>query len=338
MADRNPRQDVLEGSVSASPPKLSSSEIAPGSGRPMDGQPVTGAMRDLQALQDSVESDVGPLTGINSDQEENAPASTSFSEEEDLIQFDLSDNLTSVAQPPAQINHPDLVQNEQSHPIQDVRLAFPPATPVNFRLESYNMVGLDSAFHPTMPSYHTHDRAYSPGVTEDANTCVWLTGFPADVTVTRFIDEVQRLKLGRIAAIHINPPTDRIPTAGVKITMWDRASAERLFYAVGTHQFGGFPGHRIRPSWSRHKEGSRSLESTSSRVLLIFGRTEIVNPLHVHFFNERVMLVEYRFGSFINQASKAYRLVKETFSRSEVHVAYRGDPCDPETGVEELDQ
>ncbi|KAK7984460.1 hypothetical protein PG989_011862 [Apiospora arundinis] len=189
-----------------------------------------------------------------------------------------------------------------------------------------------------MPSYHAHDRVCSPGVPEDANTCVWLTGFPADVTVTRFIDEVQRLKLGRIAAIHINPPTDRIPTAGVKITMWDRASAERLFYAIETHQFGGFPGHRIRPSWSRHKEGPRALESTSSRVLLIFGRTEIVNPLHVHFFNERVMLVEYRFGSFINQASKAYRLIKDTFSRSEVHVAYRRDPCDPETGVEERDQ
>lgn len=220
-----------------------------------------------------------PLTGINTNQEENAPASTSFSEEEDLIQFDLSDNLTSVTQPPPQINHPDLAQNEQSHLVQDARLSFPPATPVNFRPESYTMVGLDSDIHSTMPmNYYAHERAYSPGIPEDANTCVWLTGFPADVTVTRFIDEVQRLKLGRVAAIHISPPTDRIPTAGVKITMWDRASAERLFYAVGTHQFGGFPGHRIRPSWSRHKEGSRSLESTSSRVLLIFGRTEIVNP------------------------------------------------------------
>ncbi|KAK8000622.1 hypothetical protein PG990_013222 [Apiospora arundinis] len=278
MADHTPMQDLLEGSVPASPPKVSGSELAPGSGRPMDGQPVTGAMRDLQALQDSVESDVGPLTRISSNKEENAPASTSLSEEEDLIQFDLSDNLNSAAQPHPQTNRPDLVQNEQSHPIQDAQLKFPPATPVNFRLESYNMVGLDSAYHPTTPSYHTHDRAYSPGVPEDTNTCVWLTGFPADVTVTRFIDEVQRLKLGRIAAIHINPPTDRIPTAGVKITMWDRASAERLFYAVGTHQFGGFPGHRIRPSWSRHKEGPRALESTSSRVLLIFGRTEIVNP------------------------------------------------------------
>ncbi|KAK7984461.1 hypothetical protein PG989_011863 [Apiospora arundinis] len=125
MADRTPMQDLLEGSVPASPPKLSGSELAPGSGRSMDGQPVTRAMRDLQGLQDPIEPDVEPLTGINTNQEENAPASTSFSEEEDLIQFDLSDNLTSVAQPPPQINHPDLAHNEQSHLVQDARLSFP---------------------------------------------------------------------------------------------------------------------------------------------------------------------------------------------------------------------
>ncbi|KAK8104448.1 uncharacterized protein PG998_011481 [Apiospora kogelbergensis] len=125
---------------------------------------------------------------------------------------------------------------------------------------------------------HSRTRSVSTVVSENDNCCLWLRGFPADLTVHRFLYQIQLFQLGKVAAVYVHPPVDEITTTAVKATMWDRAGAERLFQAITAGQF-GFYGYRLHAHWNRHAEAAQRPENdNASRVILVIGPTEIVNP------------------------------------------------------------
>lgn len=179
---------------------------------------------------------------------------------------------------------------------------------------------------------------------EHQNCCILVTGLPGTVTVTEFIHEIQIRTLGKIAAVCINPPTPFIPTAAVKVTMWDREGADRLFSAVRSHKF-GFDRHKLNVYWNRIKVLPQN-ESHRSRVIQVTGHPRVVAPCEMLPWFERYfrfnmdgivekqgtpeeMTVEYRFSSYLGQSHNAYVILRKTYPWKDVSCVYRKDPCEP---------
>lgn len=176
------------------------------------------------------------------------------------------------------------------------------------------------------------------------NCCLLVTGLPGTVTVTEFIHEMQIRRLGKIAAVCIIPPTPFIATAAVKVTMWNRAGAERLMNAVRSHNF-GFDGHKLKIWWNRLKAPAQE-EGIPSRVIEVTGRPQKVAPSELlpcfaqyfHFAMDDIvvkqptpdeMTVEYKFSSYLGQAHNAFVLLRTAEAWKDVTCFYRKDPCEP---------
>ncbi|KAK7994106.1 F-box domain-containing protein [Apiospora arundinis] len=126
--------------------------------------------------------------------------------------------------------------------------------------------------------------------------------------------------------------------------MWTRAGAERTMQAIRSHNF-GFEGHGLQACWHQ-KVVLPQRYPTASRVVLVVGHPSMVSPRvllprfeeHFHFvmdkvivklFTAKVMIVEYRFGSYLNQAAMAFNILRTSFSMTEVASVYMRDPCEP---------
>ena len=126
--------------------------------------------------------------------------------------------------------------------------------------------------------YRGSENSNETFVAEDKNCCLFLTGFPAEITVHEFIHQMQTHQLGKIAAIHINPPSAHHPSAAIKITMWTRNGAERLHNAIRSQQI-TFEGYNLRALWNRNRVAPRPVPvQNESRVILVIGRPEHVSP------------------------------------------------------------
>ncbi|KAK8029594.1 hypothetical protein PG993_010885 [Apiospora rasikravindrae] len=199
------------------------------------------------------------------------------------------------------------------------------------------------------PSSHSTLDHESSGFTTDVdNCCVLVTGLPSTVTVPGFIHEIQVRRLGKIAAVSVKPALPFVPSAAVKVTMWNKEGADRIMHAVRTGNF-GFEGHSLRAYWNRVKVPPQQ-RNERSRVMKVRGHPDKVAPsvllpwfaskfdfdidqVHVNRSTPKDMVVEYRFGSYLNQSFHAVMLVRNTYHRKEVSCVWLKDPCEP-TGNE----
>lgn len=118
--------------------------------------------------------------------------------------------------------------------VRDPRSAFPPpaVAATDMSMEFYHT--LHEQAHPRMTTggYRGAVRAEATPVAAEDNCCLFLTGFPANITMREFIHQVQTHQLGKIAAVHINPPSANHPRAAIKVTMWTRQGAVRLYNSI----------------------------------------------------------------------------------------------------------
>ncbi|KAK8045950.1 hypothetical protein PG996_014014 [Apiospora saccharicola] len=154
------------------------------------------------------------------------------------------------------------------------------------------------------------------------NCCLLVTGLPRTVTVTEFIREIEVRRLGKIAAVFVMPPTPRIRTAAVKVTMWDRARAERLMNAVRWNNF-GFDGYKVT--------GHPNIVAPSKLLPWFEGYFRFaMDQIVVNQPTPEEMTVVYNFSSYLGQAHAAYLLLRRTYTWEHVACFYRKDPCEPD--------
>ncbi|KAK8071766.1 hypothetical protein PG996_005114 [Apiospora saccharicola] len=323
-------RELREGSVPASPPGRVGAELAPGWDRPVSGQSAAGSVPIAHTQQVSAGSHVDLLSFDIQDQQVNTERSPSLLIEGTMAGMTLTEDDAFGPEVHQAINWQVLSFTAPSHSASDHPAAF----------HSSAVAGPETEFHHAFRDDQTHSQASHGSyrgsvnanetfVAEDDNCCLFLTGFPADITVHQFVDQVQTYQLGKIAAIHINPPSGTHPTAAIKVTMWTRVGAERVHDAIQSRQI-TFQGHHLRAAWNRNRLGPRPVSiQNESRVLLVIGRSEILDRIYVKRLTSQIMFVFYGFGSYINQAQNAYRMIIGSFDPAHVFAMYRQDPFTP---------
>ncbi|KAK7962787.1 uncharacterized protein PG986_003612 [Apiospora aurea] len=333
--DQSARLEGLrEGSTPASPPKPGRPELAPGWGRPISGESVTEDASETRIQQTSTE----PYALANQyfDQDVNSLDFSITMEEQAMFPFIPSETVNEEVDVRQGTSQQQLVRTGPTQIATGRRAAFPPR----------HVADLANGFYHTLRDGHSNPRISTGGyrgtmraqasrVAENDNCCLFLTGFPAHITVREFIHQVQAYQLGKIAAVHITPPSANLSRAAIKATMWNREGAVRLRHAIESQQI-RFDGYNLRALWNRHRVAPQTAED-ESRVILVIGRPEQfgehftfkLDRLVVKSFTTDIMFVEYSFGSYVNQASNAYRLIRDTFNSDHVLAVYRNDPCEP---------
>ncbi|OTB01139.1 hypothetical protein M426DRAFT_14713 [Hypoxylon sp. CI-4A] len=185
------------------------------------------------------------------------------------------------------------------------------------------------------------------GVPAEKNTCLWITGLPAKITIPELLAAIG--KPGKVRSTVINGPAGDIASSAASISFFRRSDAENLLNAFqqGRIILGGkFP----RVQWNRNRvRDDEGVHSESSRVLMIAGDPEVVNREYLDgFFTKKFVYeidqivdhgevegddgpihrMEYRFGSWRAQAEfarKALTLELKGFLLAE----YGPDPCAP---------
>ncbi|KAK7911519.1 hypothetical protein PG985_014000 [Apiospora marii] len=168
------------------------------------------------------------------------------------------------------------------------------------------------------PGHHHADRSKGRknSVAYNQNCSLFITGLPADLDVTRFMAQGANVQIGKVAAIHLHDHSPEHRNKAATVTMWTRASAERFLRLIHTGRF-SIGSRPIRAVWNRKGVGPQTKEG--SRVVEAIGRSEQVDPdVLIPRFRERFQfeldqvevklrgpnwtVVEYRFGSFTDQA------------------------------------
>lgn len=183
-------------------------------------------------------------------------------------------------------------------------------------------------------------------ISDVENCSIYAIGFPRNLLTHEFVDQLETHRVGKISSVQISPPTDDHPSCAVRVTMWTRAGAERLMEAIGSGQI-CFPDHELKAVWNPCKvaaqdgNGSRVMGIVGppylvapSPMVRIFGRhfTAQIEQVIAHLRTDTLMVVEYRFTSYKDQAAIAYGLVGGAYggAGSGVSVHYFNDPCDPD--------
>lgn len=179
------------------------------------------------------------------------------------------------------------------------------------------------------------------------NCRLWITGLPPNCTVTELLGAIRGV--GAIDGTHINPPkkatepgeTD-IPTSAASLTFFSASSANQFLL---WHSRNPFTVDGYTTSVVRHRVKTQSFPAgNQTRVLVIKGHPEVVNPEYLEYLFSRrwtirytTEFVEYRpgeetsevvwaFGSFRAQAHEAYNGLNNHFA-DKVTVSYAPDPC-----------
>lgn len=196
----------------------------------------------------------------------------------------------------------------------------------------------------------------SENIPDDQNCSLFIVNLPPTLTTHELLGAIHKMgPSGRIYAVHINAPElmRGHPGCAAKVVFFKRDVAH-AFYMKCTSDDPQSPGLRVnghpaRVMWNRIKTSERQhlSESNASRVLLIAGSPEFVNPRTLtDFFNTKLQfqvdriithvrgtpygedaVVEYRFGSFRCQAQAA----KMALTRELPHIRcfFGMDPLEP---------
>ncbi|EFX00748.1 hypothetical protein CMQ_7750 [Grosmannia clavigera kw1407] len=204
---------------------------------------------------------------------------------------------------------------------------------------------LQQGFSPNYYGNIFAERNKSANVPDHENCSVFLTGLPIGTTVRCLLENI--CNFGRVYSTHINPPdvaTGHLHSAA-KIVFFDAFSTQKFIHHCGTEGM-QIRGHVVRAVHNRVKSYAARESRMASRVLLIYGPVEIVNPQSLNDFFSRFfkyevdciishgasrhtpdcVLVEYRFASYRCQAQSAKKWLRSSFPGS-VDVFYGEDPC-----------
>lgn len=203
------------------------------------------------------------------------------------------------------------------------------------------------------PDYHGDPyllRNQSANIPDHLNCSLFLVNLPSKLTTHRLIAAIHAMgPTGRIYATHINLPEPDRKHYGcaAKVIFFELAAAKAFYRACEERGF-NVDGYPVRVMWNRIKTAQQEHAKSTTRVLLIGGRPDFVNPVSLtEYFctklqfqidciithsdglkGDRDAVVEYRFGSFRCQAEAAkMALVRE---HPEVRCFFHCDPCDPE--------
>ncbi|KAB5532567.1 hypothetical protein GE09DRAFT_1227751 [Coniochaeta sp. 2T2.1] len=193
----------------------------------------------------------------------------------------------------------------------------------------------------------------SADIPEYQNCNLFITGLSPAVTVTTLLRAVRNI--GRVYAVHINAPEPWRGhlTCAAKISFFDRGSAERFYhrFARSGLQLPDHPGFNATVVWNRVRTAAVPKPADHTRVLMIGGPPNIVNPVALYeFFTSKFVfdidevfdhgfdgswrLVEYRFGSYRCQAETG-KMALERELWNQVTVRFGPDPCDVVPGQQE---
>lgn len=220
----------------------------------------------------------------------------------------------------------DSTSNDLSRALERMRLGFSPAYNGDPRLE----------------------RNRSADVPNELNCSLFLVNLPPNLTTHRLITAVHAMgPTGRIYATHINAPEPDRQHFGcaAKVIFFERKAAHDFFSLCEEHGL-VIDGFSARVMWNRIKTAQQAHSRTTTRVLLIGGNRQFVNPSalteyfktklqfqidciipHTDGMDGKNAVVEYRFGSFRCQAEAAkMALVRE---HQDVKCFFHPDPCDP---------
>lgn len=212
--------------------------------------------------------------------------------------------------------------------------------------EAYERVRL--GFSPAYNGDPHLERNRSANVPNDLNCSLFLVNMPPDLTTTRLIAAVHAMgPTGRIYATHINAPEPDRQHYGcaAKVIFFERQAAQAFFSLCEQRGF-AVDGCAARVMWNRIKTAEQAHPRVTTRVLLIGGPRDFVNPealtgyfrTKLQFQVDRIIphtdgldgenaVVEYRFGSFRCQAEAAkMALMRE---HQDVRCFFHPDPCDP---------
>lgn len=203
------------------------------------------------------------------------------------------------------------------------------------------------------PDYHGDPylvRNQSANIPDHLNCSLFLVNLPPSLTTHRLIAAIHAMgPTGRIYATHINAPEPDRKHYGcaAKVIFFELAAAKAFYKACEERGF-HVDGLAVRVMWNRIKTAQQDHAKSTTRVLLIGGKPNFVNPTTLtEYFctklqfqidsiithsdglqGDRDAVVEYRFGSFRCQAEAAkMALVRE---HPEVRCFFHCDPCDPE--------
>ncbi|KAG6366108.1 hypothetical protein INS49_000284 [Diaporthe citri] len=203
------------------------------------------------------------------------------------------------------------------------------------------------------PDYHGDPyllRNQSANIPDHLNCSLFLVNLPSSLTTHRLIAAIHAMgPTGRIYATHINAPEPDRKHYGcaAKVIFFELAAAKAFYKACEERGF-NVDGFAVRVMWNRIKTAQQDHARSTTRVLLIGGKPDFVNPVTLtEYFctklqfqidsiithsdglrGDRDAVVEYRFGSFRCQAEAAkMALVRE---HPEVRCFFHCDPCDPQ--------
>ncbi|KAJ6445461.1 hypothetical protein O9K51_00222 [Purpureocillium lavendulum] len=196
---------------------------------------------------------------------------------------------------------------------------------------------------------HTIKNASNDTLPDRYNCSVWITNLPENVTYTELLESVGRR--GRIYCSFINNPDGvKFHTAAAKVVFFAPGPAQRL-RDEAAHPGFFVRGHRTRITLNRIKSGEVHVSGRQCRVLIITGRDEFVNEQTLReWFDRRIVwqgdgvhelihargrrVLEWRFGSYRNQAEMAKLALEKDRPAGLEHVEFGFDPN--EVGVEDM--
>ena len=177
--------------------------------------------------------------------------------------------------------------------------------------------------------------------TRPTNCSVWITNLPEDVSYAELLASVGRR--GRIYCTFVNRPDGvKFRTAAAKVVFFTPAPAQRLCEDAAHPGF--FVGnHRARITRNRIKSREVSVAGRQCRVLIITGSDDFVNePTLRAWFDRRIVwqedgvselmhrpgrrVLEWRFGSYRNQAEMAKLALEKDCPVGLEHVEFGFDP------------
>ena len=136
-------------------------------------------------------------------------------------------------------------------------------------------------FSPNYRGNPALDRNRSASIVADKNCSLFITGLAPDLTTADLLGAIR--DVGRVYATHINGPEIRRghKTCAAKVVFFERKAAERFYDRYKETGFavpGSRPEHCGRVVWNRIRSDEVDVGGRKSRVLLISGPPELVNP------------------------------------------------------------
>ncbi|UNI19271.1 hypothetical protein JDV02_005465 [Purpureocillium takamizusanense] len=206
-----------------------------------------------------------------------------------------------------------------------------------------------SKFSVRYKGMHTTKNASNDTLPDRLNCSIWITNLPQDITYAELLESVG--SRGRIFCSFINSPDGvKFHTAAAKVVFFKPGPAQRL-RDEAAHPGFYVRGHRTRITLNRIKSSEVPVAGRNCRVLIITGRDDFVNEQTLReWFDRRIVwqgdgvielihargrtVLEWRFGSYRNQAEMAKLALEKDRPVGLEHVEFGFDPN--EVGADDM--